>query len=284
MSLSTQQTPEVFTWEESTPQVNIVIDQTQKLVGVLSEEWQEKIVSQDERIRELLRLIQEEVKDRSIEFNPYNYYDIAYPTRYLIIAYQFERILNERILKWKLLKHWQEMLSLGDPKIMKQKLLTYCWIDDIVYASLEDSDLVSYTYASIPDITISEFNDRLKNNNWNDLHWVKAIHLHLFIWDLREDVLKLIFKNLIQVKYVWLDHENLRGVWVNELDEIFKYFWWLTWVSLCYDHLWFLWKDELEVISKHLRFVKYIDVRMNDFTDEQVKLIQNLLPDTRIDF
>ena len=310
MLLNEQQIHEVFTWDESKPQIITVTSQTQKLVVVLSEEWQAEIVSKDNRIKELLILIQEEIKRRSEKFI-YNYYDLNYSKRYNITGDQFESILNERILTWELLRHWQEMLSLGDPEIMKKKLLTSCWIEDFVYDSLEESDL----WESIDQERMweVELEDRLINNNWDDLHGVKAIWFSTIeLWKLWKEVLKTIFKNFTLVKWVWLSFTNLWDAWSDELEEIFKYFRWLTWIWLSGNDLWNLWRNELKVISRNLRgvkcaylvsnklerltteeldaffknfkLVKYIDVRMNDFTDEQVKLIQNLLPDTRIDF
>jgi len=312
MSLSTQPISEVFTWKESTPQVKIVIDQTQKLVGVLSEKWQKEIVIIDERIRKLLRLIQEEIKQRSEKLN-YNYYSSKYPKRYNITGDQFERILNERILTWELLRHWQEMLSLGDPEIMKKKLLTSCWIEDFVYDSLEESDLWESIDQELPTMCEDELNDRLINNNWDDLHEVKSIwFFSIKLWKLWKEVLKTIFKNFTLVKWVWLSFTNLWDAWSDELEEIFKYFRWLTWIWLSGNDLWNLWRNELKVISRNLRgvkcaylisnklerltteelevffknfkLVKYIDVSMNDFTDEQKQFIESLLPNTKIKF
>jgi len=317
MSLSTQPISEVFTWKESNSQVWTVIDQIQKLVGVLSEEWQKEIVSKDKRIDELLRLIQEEVKQESEKLG-YNYYDLTFcdmdfQSRLGISDKLFEEVLTKRVLEWKLLEYYNELLSLGNPEIMRQRLLIDYWIDDLVYESLKESDLWESIDQELPTMWEDELNDRLINNNWDDLHEVKAIWFSsIELWKLWKEVLKTIFKNFTLVKWIWLTFTNLWDAWSDELEEIFKYFRWLTWIWLSENDLWNLWRNELKVISRNLRgvkcaylvsnklerltteeldaffknfkLVKYIDVRMNDFTDEQVKLIQNLLPDTRIDF
>jgi len=310
MLLNEQQIHEVFTWDESKPQIITVTSQTQKLVVVLSEEWQAEIVSKDNRIKELLILIQEEIKRRSEKFI-YNYYDLNYSKRYNITGDQFESILNERILVWELLRYWQEMLSLGDPEIVKKKLLTGRWIEDFVYESLEESDL----WESIDQERMweVELEDRLINNNWDDLHGVKAIWFSTIeLWKLWKEVLKKIFKNFTLVKWGNLSFTYLWDAWIDELEEIFKYFRWLTWIWLSRNDLWNLWWNELKVISwnlrgvkyvylinnklekltteklevffKNFKLVKYIDVRRNDFTEEQKILIKDLLPNTVIQF
>jgi len=315
MLLSRQPIPEVFTWNESPLQIKIVTNHVKKVAGFLCGERQAEIVSQDERISELLRLIQEEVKQES-KILGYNYcdlveYDLDYQKRLGISDELFEEVLKKRVLVWKLWEYYYELLSLGDPIIMKQKLLTECWIDDLVYEALVKFE---YLQNSIVEcMWKDEFEIRLKNNNWGDLNRVKYIWLdNIDMIQLWKEKLYAIFSNSRQAKRISLSRVNLWNTWIEKLRKIFKHFIWVRWIWLMKNDLWNLREDELEVISlniswvkyinlqlnnlenlstdelstffKNLKLVKFIDVRNNNFSKEQRKFIEDLLPNTKIIF
>jgi len=315
MSLSTQLIPEVFTWEESIPQVNIMIDQTQKLVAVLSEKWQEKILSQDERIGELLELIRDEVKQRSEKIG-YNYYDLTFcdmdfQSRLGISDKLFEEVLTKRVLEWKLLEYYNELLNLGDPEIMRQRLLIDYWIDDLVYEALRYGEFIQDRI--IKSMLKEEFERRFKNSEWSDLIGIKFIWFsNIDLSQLWREKLKKIFSNFRQIKRLSLSWTNLWNSSIEELLVIFRYFSWVRWIWMTSNNLWNLWEEELEVISlnicwikylnlmdnklenlsmeelntffKNFKLVKYIDVRNNKFSKEQRGFLIDLLPNTKIIF
>jgi len=308
MSLSTQPISEVFTWKESNSQVWTVIDQIQKLVGVLSEEWQKEIVCKDKRIDELLGLIQMEVKQRRKELN-YHYLGMDYERRLSIDKEVFDKILNEKVLTYELWEHYRELLSLVNLEVMWPRLLVDYWFEDLVYEAL-----VKWEYnKNIEDIDYEGPKKRLDNNDWDDLNGVKFFNfLSINLWNVWKSDLKAIFKNFRICKKVNLNLCSLSRLWKDELDVIFKYlrlvrhidlssnniwnlekdkleviFKYLNWVkhiNLSSNGLWNLWIEELKVVFKNLSSVEYMNLFDNKFSEEQKRFIESLLPNTKINF